>query len=96
MKRYGKQCFQCGLTILFGLAVFLFWRLKYPYVLSYQEQFQLFIGSGAYFSSALAVPGGLACFLSEWLVQLYISFTAGAVVIAVSLALTQRLRVSHP
>jgi hypothetical protein len=91
MKRYGKQCFQWGLTILFGLAVFLFWRLKYPYVLSYQEQFQLFIGSGAYFSSALAVPGGLACYLSEWLVQLYISFTAGAVVIAVSLALTQRL-----
>ena len=91
MKRYDQQCFQWGLTLLFGLAVFLFWRLRYPFVLSYQEQFQLFLDSNAYFSEALAVPGGLARYIAEWLVQLYISFTAGAMVLTVAFILIQQI-----
>lgn len=91
MKRYGQQCFQWGLTLLFGLAVFLFWRLRYPFVLSYQEQFQLFLDSKAYFSEVLAVPGGLARYIAEWLVQLYISFTAGAMVLTVAFILIQQI-----
>ena len=91
MKKYSRLVVQWGLTMLFALVVFLFWNIKYPFVLSYQEQFQLFLANGSYFREALAVPGGLARYLAEWFGQLYISFTAGAIVLAVAYVLIQRL-----
>ena len=38
------------LTILFGLVVFLFWKFRYPFALTYQEQFQMFLFDSDYFS----------------------------------------------
>ena len=52
-----------GLTILFGLAVFLFWRFRYPFALTYQEQFQLFLFDSDYFTERIAEPGGLARYI---------------------------------
>ena len=39
------------LTILFGLVVFLFWKFRYPFALTYQEQFQMFLFDSDYFRS---------------------------------------------
>ena len=45
------------LTILFGLVVFLFWKFRYPFALTYQEQFQMFLFDSDYFMERIAEPG---------------------------------------
>ena len=80
-----------GLTLAFGIAVFLFWRLRYPFALTYQEQLQLFLFDDDYFLSRIAEPGGFARYIAEFLVQFYNSVTIGAAIIAVLYMLAQRL-----
>lgn len=91
MKRFLSKYWQAGLTLVFALAVFLFWRFRYPSVLSYQEQLQLFLFDGDYFWERMAEPGGFARYVAEFLVQFYNSVTAGAAVIALLFMLVQRL-----
>ena len=79
------------LTLVFGIAVFLFWRFRYPFALTYQEQLQLFLFDGDYFLERIAEPGGLARYVAEFLVQFYNGVTIGAVIIAVLYILIQRL-----
>lgn len=91
MKRFLSKYWQAGLTLAFALAVFLFWRFRYPAVLSYQEQLQLFLFDGDYFWERMAEPGGFVRYVAEFLVQFYNSVTAGAAVIALLFILVQRL-----
>ena len=91
MKRFLSKYWQAGLTLAFALAVFLFWRFRYPSVLSYQEQLQLFLFDGDYFWERMAEPGGFARYVAEFLVQFYNSVTAGAAVISLLFMLVQRL-----
>ncbi|MBQ7420236.1 MAG: hypothetical protein IJV17_05810 [Prevotella sp.] len=86
-SKYGK----IGASLLFGIAVFLFWRLAYPVMLSYQEQYQLFLMDGDYLCRLLSVPDGFARCVGEFLTQLYINQTLGALVLAVIFVLIQRL-----
>ena len=79
------------LTILFGLVVFLFWKFRYPFALTYQEQFQMFLFDSDYFAERMAEPGGLARYVAEFLVQFYNSPTLGAIILAVLMMLVQRL-----
>ena len=79
------------LTLFFGLVVFLFWKVRYPFALTYQEQIQLFLFDDDYFFSRMAEPGGFARYIAEFLVQFYNSVTLGALIIAVLYMLIQRL-----
>ena len=79
------------LTLVFGIAVFLFWRFRYPFALTYQEQLQLFLFDGDYFLERIAEPGGFARYVAEFLVQFYNGVAIGAVIIAVLYVLVQRL-----
>ena len=79
------------LTLVFGIAVFLFWRYRYPFALTYQEQLQLFLFDGDYFCERLSEPGGLARYIAEFLVQFYNGVTFGALILAVLFMLIQRL-----
>ena len=60
MKKSLSKIWKIGLTLLFGLVVFLFWRFRYPFALAYQEQLQLFLFDDDYFWKRLSEPGGLA------------------------------------
>ncbi len=79
------------LTLVFGIAVFLFWRYRYPFALTYQEQLQLFLFDGDYFCERLSEPGGFARYIAEFLVQFYNGVTFGALILAVLFILIQRL-----
>ncbi len=79
------------LTLFFGLMAFLFWKVRYPFALTYQEQIQLFLFDDDYFFSRMAEPGGFARYIAEFLVQFYNSVTLGALIIAVLYMLIQRL-----
>ena len=76
---------------LLGAAVFAFWMWLYPQDLSYQEQNQLFLFTWDYLGQRLALPGGPADWLSEFLVQFFYYRTAGALVMALLAVLLQRL-----
>jgi ABC-type multidrug transport system fused ATPase/permease subunit len=91
MKKSLSKIWKIGLTLLFGLVVFLFWRFRYPFALAYQEQLQLFLFDDDYFWKRLSEPGGLARYIAEFLVQFYNSVTMGAAIIAILMMLLQRL-----
>ena len=87
LSRYWKA----EASLLFGVAVFLFWWLGYPVMTAYQEQYQLFLMEGDYVCRLLSVPDGLARCIGEYFVQFYINHALGALVLAVLLVLIQRL-----
>ena len=76
---------------LLGAAVFAFWMWLYPQDLSYQEQNQLFLFTWDYLGQRLALPGGPADWVSEFLVQFFFYRLAGALILALLAVLLQRL-----
>ena len=76
---------------LLGAAVFAFWMWLFPQDLSYQEQNQLFLFTWDYLGQRLALPGGPADWLSEFLVQFFYYRLAGALILALLAVLLQRV-----
>ncbi|MBQ7422132.1 MAG: hypothetical protein IJV27_08335 [Prevotella sp.] len=91
MKAVIGKLWKPALTLSLAVSVFLFWRFGYPAALTYQEQFQLFLFGIDYFVDHLGVPGGLADYVAEFLVQFYNSVALGAVLIALLAILVQQL-----
>ena len=91
MKRFLNKYHQLLATLVFGLCVFFFWRVRYPFALTYQEQLQMFLFDSDYFSGLMAEPGGLARYVAEFLVQFYNSMAIGATILALLMMLMQRL-----
>jgi len=79
------------LTLAFGLMVFLFWGVRYPFALTYQEQLQMFLFDSDYFCARMAEPGGFARYIAEFLVQFYNGVVIGALILALLYMLVQRL-----
>ena len=86
-----RKYYRAIITVSFGIAVWLFWLLGYPEALNYQEQNQLFLTTGDYFLERMAVPGGLADYVSEFLVQFYYVPWLGALLIGVVYGVMQWL-----
>lgn len=78
-------------SIVFAVAVFVFWLLGYPEALSLQEQFQLFLFSKSFFLERVSVSGGLADYVAEFLTQFYYHPAVGAFILAIVLVLIQVL-----
>lgn len=91
MKKFLSKHSRLLLTLVFGICVFIFWRMRYPFALTFQEQLQLFLFDDDYFLERIAEPGGLARYVAEFQVQFYNSVTMGAVIIAILMMLVQRL-----
>ncbi|MGI6222254.1 MAG: DUF6057 family protein [Prevotella sp.] len=79
------------LTLIFGIAVFAFWVYLYPGMLNFHEQYQLFLFNTDYFMERISRPGGLADYISEFLVQFYYVPALGGLVIALLMMLQQRM-----
>ena len=78
-------------TLLFGVAVFLFFGLAYPHHLHYQEQFQLFLFDSNYVWEIMKLPGGIADLLGRFSTQFFLFAWVGALIIAVLLSTVQLL-----
>lgn len=81
MFLFLKKTWKIGLSILFGVAVLLFWGSVYPAHISYQEQFQLFLFDADYWWERIVVDG-LADYIAEYLTQFYYHVWAGACILA--------------
>ena len=78
-------------TILFGVAVFLFFGLAYPHHLHFQEQYQMFLFDGSYMWNVVALPGGVADLLGRFCTQFFLYAWVGAAIIALLLSVVQLL-----
>lgn len=78
-------------TLLFGVAVLLFFGLAYPHHLHYQEQFQLFLFDSTYMWEVVKLPGGLADLLGRFCTQFFLFAWVGALIIALLLSVVQLL-----
>lgn len=70
-------------SLLYVIAVLLFFGICYPYHVTYQEQFQLFLFTPDYLRETLAVPGGLADYIGRFFTQVFLYSWAGAAIMAV-------------
>jgi len=78
-------------TLLFGVAVLLFFGLAYPHHLHYQEQYQLFLFDWNYVWEIVRLPGGVADLLGRFCTQFFLFAWVGALIIALLLSLVQLL-----
>ena len=79
------------MTVLAGVGIYCFFAFRYPYHIHFQEQYQLFESTWAYFASVAAVPGGFADWLGRFLTQFFYYAPAGALIMAVLLCGVQLL-----
>ena len=79
------------MTVLAGVGIYCFFAFRYPYHIHFQEQYQLFESTWAYFASVSAVPGGFADWLGRFLTQFFYYAPAGALIMAVLLCGVQLL-----
>ena len=77
------------LSLLFGASVMAFWAVPYVGGLCYQEQYQMFLFDGDYFLERIVLPGGLADYVSEFLVQFYYMPALGGAIIGLLLMVIQ-------
>ncbi len=91
MKPLFRTYYAWGLSLALCVAAFLFWCLRFPQALVYQEQIQLFLFDAEYFADCAKVPAGVARWLAELLVQFYNNVLAGAAIIAGLYVLLQGL-----
>ena len=83
--------FKALYTLLFGVAVFLFFGMAYPHHLHYQEQFQLFLFDSTYVWEIVKLPGGIADLLGRFCTQFFLYAWVGALIIALLLSAVQLL-----
>ena len=90
MKSVARY-WSAGLSVLLGIGVFLFWLLGYPYALTYQEQYQLFLFSSDYFVERISIAGGLSDYLGDFVAQFYYVPWMGALALALLAVAIQQL-----
>ena len=85
MKNLMIKTWKPLLSLLFGVAVVIFWAVTYVGGLCFQEQYQMFLFDSGYFLERIVLPGGLADYISEFLVQFYYMPVLGGAFIALLL-----------
>lgn len=85
MKNLMIKTWKPLLSLLFGVAVVIFWAVPYVGGLCFQEQYQMFLFETGYFLERIVLPGGLADYISEFLVQFYYMPVLGGAIIALLL-----------
>lgn len=85
MKNLMIKTWKPLLSLFFGVAVVIFWAVPFVSGLCFQEQYQMFLFDTGYFLERIVLPGGLADYISEFLVQFYYMPVLGGAIIALLL-----------
>ena len=91
MKNLMIKSWKPLLSLLFGVAVVIFWSVPYMSGLCFQEQYQMFLFDIGYFLERIVQPGGLADYISEFFVQFYYMPVLGGTIIALLLMSIQAI-----
>lgn len=79
IKDYIRNNVRLLLMLALGVAVFCYFWIELPFLLLAREQSQLFLWNTDYLMERLAVPGGLAQYLGEMIVQFFLNPLSGAI-----------------
>ena len=85
MDKFLNKYWKIILTAIMGVGIYIFFAFYYFGHLYYQEQLQLFIFDFDYWKERIAVPGGFADYIAEFLVQFYYYAWTGALIISLLL-----------
>lgn len=85
MKNLMIKTWKPLLSLLFGVAVVIFWTVPFVGGLCFQEQYQMFLFDTSYFLVRIVLPGGLADYISEFLIQFYYMPVLGGAIITLLL-----------
>ena len=91
MKNLMIKTWKPLLSLLFGVAVVIFWTVPFVGGLCFQEQYQMFLFDTSYFLERIVLPGGLADYISEFLIQFYYMPVLGGTIIALLLMSIQAI-----
>ena len=91
IKHLLSDHYKAVVSALFFVAMLLLWGFWLPEVTAYHEQTQMFLFTPDYFTEHLPLPGALAAYASEFLVQFSFFVLWGAAVTALLLTLMQRV-----
>lgn len=91
IKHLLSDHYKAVISTLFFVAMLLLWGFWLPEVTAYHEQTQMFLFTPDYFTEHLPLPGALADYASEFLVQFSFFVLWGAAVTALLLTLMQRV-----
>ena len=91
MKNLMIKTWKPLLSLLFGVAVVIFWTVSFVGGLCFQEQYQMFLFDTSYFLERIVLPGGLADYISEFLIQFYYMPVLGGTIIALLLMSIQAI-----
>ena len=96
----NKQKYLIGLqNLLFFIALVVFWRFLYINHLLQKEQLQLFLVNFGYLREHLTYPGGLATYLSEFIIQFFLNPWVAAIAVSLLIVLfawlIQKILVKH-
>lgn len=78
-------------TGLFFAGVFIFFAFFYNHHLHFEEETQLFMFTGDFFRTKIALPGGFSGYIGGFLTQFYFWSLAGPIIIAILLFGIQQL-----
>lgn len=81
--KYLRNHWKGLLSLLFAVIVGCFWAIGEVHLLSFQEQYQMFLFTPDYLWQRLSVPGGLADYIAEFITQFYYLFAIGAIALAI-------------
>jgi len=82
MKERKIRALTISISILFFAVLLVFWGVYYPNHLVQKEQMQLFLTDFDYLASHLAIQGGFAIYLGEFLTQFFLFPWVGALVVS--------------
>lgn len=91
MKNLKQKYICAAFSAFLFSATFLFLWLYCPQYLTYQEQYQLFLFSSDYFLNTIREPGGVADYISEFIMQFCYIPLYGAALISLLLTMQQIL-----
>lgn len=91
MKDFLTKHTNILLSLLGGIAIWVFWAFIHPEALSYHEQFQMFLFDTDYLLARLALPGGMADYIAEFIVQFFFIISLGAVFLTLLFLLLQQI-----
>ncbi len=76
-------------AFVFALLVYGFWSLLYPFVITGREQFSIFLWNSEFFQQYIIVPGGLAKYAGDFIVQFFYRYSLGALLLTLLLVAVQ-------
>jgi len=79
IKDYIRNNVRLLLMLALGVAVFCYFWIKLPFLIAAREQLQLFLWNSDYLMERLMIPGGLAQYLGEMIVQFFLNPMHGAI-----------------